>query len=421
MSQGFDNLFEEYTGNDKNVVISEEYSGIDGGAFAAGRDIIVSIQIDALFETIEYGTFQSCKKLENINIPYTVKEIGHYAFSGCKKLKELKLPPTLNTIGDSAFRSCSAIREVAIPISTKSIGSSAFKFCKQLETAYIPKTVKKIGKDAFSNCPELTIVTSNGSFAEKFANKENISVRLITDAELTAKIKDVNTNGEEIDSMVLQLKMAQQQGYATIVQDGDRRVLMKNQTVYTETEYYNPYAMPEFMLQGEEFCYISGRENIEQTVANLRNEGMDIAHGYIVYDERKLQYMTDDEAKKVFQKFETICNACKNPEFLSYLYHLLPVKKNGSLHIGRKPTLAMLPMFYHEKRKYAPKSMESDYSYNLVAKIESETEVSIRVERTYLMDQPHEDNYRFSVTTPIASAEEIYSTALRVDSKEVQA
>ena len=181
--------FEEYQGTDENVIVSEEYTHLGFFVFTQ-KEHVVSIQIDALIEEIPFTTFSGCKNLKNVTLPSTVKTIGEYAFEGCKKLQEIKLPPMVTKIDKSAFRSCSTLKEVAIPLTTKSIGITAFKFCKGLERAYISKTVKKIGKEAFAKCPDLTIVTTAGSVAEKYAEGEGIPVQLVSDADLETAIKN---------------------------------------------------------------------------------------------------------------------------------------------------------------------------------------------------------------------------------------
>ena len=388
---------EECIENEKHVIVAEEYSNITDDAFA-GNESIVSVQIDTLFETIEYGSFKSCKNLEQINIPYTVKKIDHWAFSGCKKLKEIKLPPVLSFIGDSAFRSCSVLSQVAIPGSTKSIGESTFKLCKKLEEAYIPASVQKIGKGAFSDCPALTIVTTQGSAAEKYANKENIPVRLIEEAELVDRINDINLGGEEVDIMELQLKLAQKQGPAVLLRKTTGQVLIKNQIVYetieTEDDLFDR-EVPEFF---EEFIYVLGRDGIEDAVEKYSKEAGELAHGYVLYNKEKMNIASDEESKKILSEFETICVACKSPAFMEWLYDFLPKKKNGALHIGRKTTLAKLPIFCLRGRGYSREDMSMAFSYDLVAKTESETEVRIEVREISLMENPHEDVFKFSAS-----------------------
>lgn len=406
---------EECLENDKNVIVSEEYTRITEDAFR-GNETIVSVQIDALFEEIEFGSFEDCKNLEQVNIPYTVKVIDDWAFSGCKKLKEMKLPPILSSIGDHAFKGCSALSTVAIPVSTKSIGASAFKLCKKLEFAYIHPTVKKIGKEAFAKCPNLTIVTTQGSTAEKYANKENIPVQLIAAAELEDQIKCINLAGEEIDMMALQFKMAQKQGYAAILQTKTGQVLVRTQIAYDlteeeEDEFCPSSVLPRFYPQDEYRCYVLGRETIEEKVAELSNDAPEIVHGYIKYDAEKMRIATDEEAQKVFCEFKTICCACKSPEFMEWLYDFLPKKKNGLLQVDKKTTLAKFPLFYHNPG--VGKDMCNAYSCNLIAKTESEEEVAIRVEWVDLTEQAHEDSFKVSWSSSVLPYEEMLDKASR--------
>lgn len=61
---------------------------------------------------ISRGSFQSCPKLTQINIPKTVKYISDLAFQGCTSLREITLPDSIKTIYPQAFIGCSSLRRV---------------------------------------------------------------------------------------------------------------------------------------------------------------------------------------------------------------------------------------------------------------------------------------------------------------------
>jgi len=395
-----DNMIEKYNGSDAHVTVPEQFTGIDYSAFF-GKDFIVSVQIDALIEKIKDGTFGYCKKLRQISLPATIENIGENAFEMCKSLEEIMLPQSLISIGKSAFRSCSALKRIAIPIGTKSIGTTAFKFCKALEQAYIPKTVKKIGKDAFAKCPALTIVTVKSSYAEKYALAENIPVQLVPETELISTIESLTVLVEDL--MALKLKMAQRQGPAALVTKGKNRILVKNQIIYERSEgQYRGESIPQFYPQSENYCYIKDRESIEKKATELKSE---FAVGYLAFNKEKIVCPSDEEAKKIFDDFAVICHACKNPEFLAYLCNFLPVKKDGSLHVRRKLCIAALPLLRHGSKQYA--DMRTDFSYDLVARVESETEVTIEIDRFELTTQAEEDYYSFHTSKAVLSFEEM--------------
>lgn len=83
------------------------------------------------------------------------------------------LPVT--SIADSAFEG-SSIRSVSIPETVESIGWFAFRGATSLSRAVIPSTVTVIGYDAFSACPNLTVYSSNQSYACKYAQSYGIPV-----------------------------------------------------------------------------------------------------------------------------------------------------------------------------------------------------------------------------------------------------
>lgn len=403
------NIFGEYTGVDENLIVSEEYTHLGNFAFTRNERIL-SVQIDALIEKLPYSTFLGCKKLEKVELPSTITNIEEYAFEGCKKLVEIKLPPVLTQIGKSAFRSCSALKEVAIPLATKTIGVTAFKFCKEMEKVYISKNVKKIGKEAFAKCPALTIITTAGSAAEKYAASESIPVLIISAAELEALIKKSCIEVEDV--LLVQLKKAQKLTPATIVSTGENRVLVKANIWYGTTEEYRKLPRVDerkpIPAIAPNKWYVKHREAIELQVAKEAESAVEFAIGYIAFNKEKIQRPTGDELEQLYGDFSKICYACKHPEFLEFIIGFLPKKKNGSLHVGRKAVLAKLPVFI---QMYDEADMRYAHSFDLVAKIESESEVVISIAWVDLVKTTEQDYYSFANTKAIMPFAEMANKA----------
>ncbi len=88
-----------------------------------------------------------------------------------------------NGIGDIAnysFTDCTNLTSVVIPESVGSIGYHAFEWCKNLKSIFIPAEVTYIGTEAFYNCTNLTMTGYSGSYAETYANENNIPFTAIT-------------------------------------------------------------------------------------------------------------------------------------------------------------------------------------------------------------------------------------------------
>ena len=181
--------------------------------------------------------FYNCTKLTNITIPESVTSIGNLAFSNCKNLTNIKIPNSVTTIGDWAFCNCSRLTHVTISNDITSIGEYAFHDCKELTrinitannkyysnsngvlfdkeqkkliycpegfkgSYIIPDGVTSINNFAFNNCTKLTDITIpasvikigcaafhkcnnftihgyKNSYAETYANENNISFAVI--------------------------------------------------------------------------------------------------------------------------------------------------------------------------------------------------------------------------------------------------
>ena len=158
------------------------YNCVDGVLYnAAGTKLIKCPNAKTLYtfsnDITELGdrAFCNCWKLTRIEIPDSVTVLGDNVFGACASLVEVSLPAGLTGIGDSMFYNCDSLTEFVIPDGVTTIGDYAFAECDSLAGVTIPSSVTSIGVGAFSYCSDdLTIYGATGSYAETYANKNNI-------------------------------------------------------------------------------------------------------------------------------------------------------------------------------------------------------------------------------------------------------
>ena len=105
--------------------------------------------------TIKANAFRNTK-LQSINLPVNLKEIGDYAFI-YSSISTVTFNSASNiTFGEAAFENTD-ITSIKLP-NTKEITNSLFKGCRKLKEVQFGK-VEKIGDNAFYNCTALTKLT----------------------------------------------------------------------------------------------------------------------------------------------------------------------------------------------------------------------------------------------------------------------
>ena len=137
---------------------------------------IQSVEMSDTITKIGEGAFCGCRRLEEINIPGSVKVIGSYAFSGLP-LKKCTFNEGLEKICAEAFYQC-GLEWVTIPKSTKLIERCAF--CSSLDGGGATKIVflsnnTKLEEKAIGNGS--TVTTDRGSTVDKYAQKYGINIK----------------------------------------------------------------------------------------------------------------------------------------------------------------------------------------------------------------------------------------------------
>lgn len=108
---------------------------------------------------LEYGTFQGCASLAEVNFPSQLEYIGDCCFRSTK-ITEVNLGDKLKEIGALAFDGCKSLSEIKLPEYIEKIGNFAFE-STSVSTLIIPETLSVIGYGAFADCKALETVFFN--------------------------------------------------------------------------------------------------------------------------------------------------------------------------------------------------------------------------------------------------------------------
>ena len=206
-----------------SVAISDGVTTIGSSAFRNCSKLeAVTIPDSVIF--IDSAAFYNCSELKSIRLSNNLSEIGGAAFSGCEALTEIEIPQSVTFVGMQAFYHCDSLTEIVIPGSVTSmerqivgncknlksviigdglseITSYSFSECPALEKVIIPESVTTIADDVFKKSEKVTVYGYDGSYAQTFANENDIPfIALNGEKELTKEnnIGDVIINTDTI-------------------------------------------------------------------------------------------------------------------------------------------------------------------------------------------------------------------------------
>ena len=234
------NLFKNFS-NVTSVTIASTVTSIGNNAFQ-GCSSLKEITIPGSVTQIGEYAFAGCSSLYYIGLSKGLQSIGDNAFYNCTALKKVTLPSSLIDLSGNAFRWCTSLTEIVltygntsysvknnvlfnadgteliihpeglgglyqVPEGTKVIGKEAFAWninlsdvtlpdgvtriddyafyaCKSLVAVTIPESVTTIGSDVFTLRQNLTIYGVQGSYAETYANSNNIPFKELESPKL---------------------------------------------------------------------------------------------------------------------------------------------------------------------------------------------------------------------------------------------
>ncbi len=152
-----DGVLVKYNGRDTEVAIPAGVTAIGDRAFFNSR--VQSVTVPAGVVSIGESAFESCSSLSSISLPAGLTEIKDLAFRECGKLEAVTLPEGLAHIGEEALAHCPLLSSIAFPSTLTSIGDYAFTDSAALASASLPDSVASLGVGVFSGCPLLESVT----------------------------------------------------------------------------------------------------------------------------------------------------------------------------------------------------------------------------------------------------------------------
>ena len=126
-----------------------DFSPYYNSPFYDASSQITSFVFGDAVEIIPANLCNSMYKLQSVEIPNSVTNIGKSAFELCNSLTSLTIGNNVTSIGDSAFSKCWALTSVKIPNSVISVGEGAFFDCYKMISLTIGNSVTSIGDKAF--------------------------------------------------------------------------------------------------------------------------------------------------------------------------------------------------------------------------------------------------------------------------------
>ncbi len=158
-----------------------------------GYDKIRNLKLSSNILAIGGEAFCECENLTSIDMS-DCTFIGQYAFQLCTNLTKINLGNKLEYIGQGAFCYCEKLTNIKIPNSVTYIGYSAFEGCTSLKSIFIPKSVTEIEDvSAFAYCNDLTLYVEKDSYAETFAQENNLRYKYVdeyVDEEIETSIPE---------------------------------------------------------------------------------------------------------------------------------------------------------------------------------------------------------------------------------------
>lgn len=179
----------DYAKTIRTVVISEGITTICSCAFS-GCTWLESVEIPSTVREIGHNAFEECESLTSATIPEGVSVLKYGMFHGCISLTDVYLPSTLEKIGSGAFSYCCQLEHISIPANVSVIGNSFYN-CTNLKSIVIPSKLKKISDSCFRECSSLeSVVIENG--VKKISENAFYECTKLRTVSIPASIKEID-------------------------------------------------------------------------------------------------------------------------------------------------------------------------------------------------------------------------------------
>ena len=130
---------------------------------------IKSVSIPASVKVIGNNAFSRCNYLAKVTIAEGLQTIEYGAFNDCYDLEEIDLPTSVTYIGDSAFEN-SGLKSFTVPSGVTHIYYSTFESCGSLESVLLHDGVVYIEKSAFDSTRIKYVEYENGYYLSTATN-----------------------------------------------------------------------------------------------------------------------------------------------------------------------------------------------------------------------------------------------------------
>lgn len=154
-----------------------EAYGVPNAPMISGLPDMRTVEVDHyVFDGKEVPDNVNRTSIKTIDIAEDVKELRFGAFYDFANLTKVTIPNTVIKIGPCAFRDCSNLTSVTISDGVRVMEDAIFYNCPNLKTVTMPNSLEQISPKAFFGCTDVTICCKEGSFAEKFAKDNNMTI-----------------------------------------------------------------------------------------------------------------------------------------------------------------------------------------------------------------------------------------------------
>ena len=150
----------------KTALVNEDLDHIDATrakpkdlqALFRGKDIESFDEFRAFsacgLKEIYRGMFENCSKLQTIQLPDSVREIGEQAFAGCTQLTKLTIPQNVNYIAENIFKN-SGVKEIvcksSVPAETFNKAELTFAGMPEDFVIYVPDSVVDLYREKWAH------------------------------------------------------------------------------------------------------------------------------------------------------------------------------------------------------------------------------------------------------------------------------
>lgn len=132
---------------DKNVVVNMARAALAGSSAK-----LISLPTGLFSAKLPDYLCGGCSRLEEINIPNNIENIGEYAFNNCLSLYKIEIPPSVTELGSSVFLYSPNLRHVYFRgNATTSLGNPNGFLCFSIQPGFSPNLNLKLYKYKESN------------------------------------------------------------------------------------------------------------------------------------------------------------------------------------------------------------------------------------------------------------------------------